>query len=407
MNYGEGGRLSEEMAAMGHEEAPSAGSADIVILNTCTVVDTTEKKMIRRMSELRKAGKDVIVTGCMAKVQANRVSIRLPDSLIIPPDRYSNFSSEVSERYGTGSCSEKAHSSNILPISQGCLGSCTYCITRFARGRLSSCGPDALLSRFRSILDSGAKEILITAQDTGCYGKDIGTDLPSLLGRMLEIEGDFRLRIGMMNPNSLMPIIDSLLDIMEDPRIYRFLHVPVQSGSDDVLRRMNRLYTAEEFFGLAEKARSRYPEISISTDLISGFPGETDDDHKKSLDLIRRLGADTVNITRFSPRPGTEAASMAAVHGRVSKDRSAELTEMKNAVEYENNAKMVGRVENALITEAGKEGTMIARTRNYRPVAVPSRLPVGTFIETEITGCEPTYLIGKVMKDAGSAPRLE
>ncbi|MDR2698781.1 MAG: tRNA (N(6)-L-threonylcarbamoyladenosine(37)-C(2))-methylthiotransferase [Candidatus Methanoplasma sp.] len=398
MNYGEGGRLSEDMSAMGHEAVPCAESADIVILNTCTVVDTTEKKMIRRMSELRKAGKEVVVTGCMAKVQANRIMIRLPDPLIIPPDRYSEFSAEIEERYGRGGCCETGtHLTNILPIAQGCLGDCTYCITKLARGRLSSYDPDILVSKFDSIIADGAKEILITAQDTGCYGADIGTDLPSLLGRMLESDAEFRIRIGMMNPDSLMPIADRLMGIMKDPRVYKFLHIPVQSGSDAVLKRMNRSYSAGDFLGLVEKVRSGCPGLSISTDLMSGFPGETDKDHRMSLGLVEALKADTVNITRFSPRPGTEAALMESVHGRISKDRSAELTETKNRVEYENNRMVVGRVEKALITETGKESTMIARTDNYRPVAVPSRLPVGSFVSVEITGCEPTYLLGRVL----------
>jgi MiaB-like tRNA modifying enzyme len=401
MNYGEGGQLSEDMSALGHEEVSSADSADIVILNTCTVVDTTEKKMIRRMSDLRKAGKEVIVTGCMAKVQTGRVSIRLPDSLIISPDRYCDFRSEVSGKYGIGcSFAKSRHCSNIIPISQGCLGNCTYCITKFARGRLNSYDPDTIVSRFDSLVRGGAREILITAQDTGCYGTDTGTDLPSLLRLMLENKEDFRLRIGMMNPDSLMPIADDLLDVMEDPRIYRFLHIPVQSGSDPILTSMNRSYSVKGFIDLAEKLRSRYPDISISTDMISGFPGETDACHLKSLELIRTLRADTVNITRFSSRPGTEAALMEPVHGRISKNRSAELTEMKNRVELDNNRKMIGeRYYGALITETGKKGTMIARTRNYRPVSLCSELAVGSFADVEITDCKSTYLIGRVLNN--------
>jgi tRNA A37 methylthiotransferase MiaB len=197
---------------------------------------------------------------------------------------------------------------------------------------------------------------------------------------------------------------------MNDPRIYKFLHIPVQSGSNSVLKNMNRSYSVNEFFDLANKFRSTFPDISISTDLISGFPGEAEEDHQKSLDLIKKLKADTVNITRFSSRPGTEAAAMESVHGRISKDRSAELTEMKNAVEYENNKKMIGRVERALITETGKPGTMIARTCNYRPVAIHSELPVDSFVSVEITACESTYLIGKVLKiidvDSAHSDRL-
>ncbi|MCL2147943.1 MAG: tRNA (N(6)-L-threonylcarbamoyladenosine(37)-C(2))-methylthiotransferase [Methanomassiliicoccaceae archaeon] len=398
MNHGEGGRLSEMMSAMGHTEAPSAESADIVVLNTCTVVDVTEKKMLRRMSELRGAGKEVVVTGCMAKVQAGRAMVRLPDPLVIPPDRYSEFPSEVMGRYGAGAAGAAPRPSNILPIAQGCLGDCSYCITKLARGRLSSYDPDDIVARFDSILGSGHNEVLVTAQDTGCYGRDIGTDLPSLLGRMLEREGDFRVRVGMMNPDSLAPVIDGLIDVMGDPRVYRFLHVPVQSGSDPVLKRMGRAYSVDEFLGLVGKARSRLPDVSISTDLISGFPGETDEDHRRSLWLVDALKADTVNITRFSPRPGTEAASMGGqVHGRISKDRSTELTEARNRVELDNNGRMAGWAGRALVTEEGKPGTMIARTGSYRPVVVASGPPVGSFVSVEVTGQGPGYLIGKVL----------
>ena len=396
MNYGEGDQLSEKMSALGHQEVQDAESADIVILNTCTVVDTTEKKMIRRMNELRKEGKEVIVTGCMAKVQPSRITIRLPDSIILPPDRYSKFSEEVSARYGEGKSSGEAHFSNILPIAQGCIGDCSYCITKFARGRLHSYDPDTLVNRFDSMVRNGIKEILVTAQDAGCYGFDIQTSLPALLRKMLSNKGEFMIRIGMMNPDSLKPITDDLLDVMKDPRIYKFVHIPVQSGSDAVLKRMNRSYTVEEFFAIVKDLRTKYPEISISTDMITGFPGETDEDHQKSLDLIKELKADTVNITRFSSRPGTEAALMEPVHGRISKDRSADLTEIKNKVEYENNSKMIGRMEKALLTEHGKKGTMIARTMNYRPVAIECDLPIGSFMNVEITGCESTYLFGKI-----------
>ena len=397
MNYGEGAQLSEHMSAMGHTEVDSADTADIIILNTCTVVDTTEKKMIRRMSELRNAGKEVIVTGCMAKVQTNRINIRLPDSMIIAPDRYPEFPTLVSEKYGLPITTPSRIKTNILPISQGCLGNCTYCITKFARGRLVSYPPDELTDRFNNMVDSGVKEILITAQDTGCYGFDIGTTLPSLIRKMLEKEGEYRIRIGMMNPDNLSPILSDLLDVMKDTRVYRFLHVPVQSGSDIVLKKMNRQYTINEFTEIVDKARSVHPDISISTDMISGFPEETDEDHKKSVGLIEQLKADTVNITRFSARPGTEASRMQQVHGRICKNRSAELTDTKNNVEYSVNEKLIGKKFRAVVAEHGKPGTMIARTDNYRPVTIESDLPIGSFTEVEVTNCAPTYLVGRVL----------
>ena len=188
MNFGEGDELAERMMALGHEPAPTADGSDIVILNTCTVVETTEKRMIKRMNELKAAGKEVIVTGCMAKAQPGRINVRLPDSLVIPPQDYVNFSRVVSERYGYQTPVENmtVNATAIIPIAQGCRGNCSYCITRFARGALKSYPPEKIKDRFDSLIDRGVKEILITAQDTGCYGADIGTDLGELLRLLLK-----------------------------------------------------------------------------------------------------------------------------------------------------------------------------------------------------------------------------
>ena len=400
MNFGEGEQLSKKMESLGHTRVNSPDEADIVILNTCTVVDTTEKKMVHRMGELKQEGKEIIVTGCMAKVQPKRISIRLPESMIIPPDQYDLFSGKVESAFGCAPCTEpyKFGASAILPIAQGCLGNCSYCITRFARGVLKSYQEDELLNEFKSMPDSGGKEILVPAQDTACYGRHIDTDLPTLLRRFLEFEGEYRIRIGMMNPNNLDRILDDLMDVMEDERVYRFLHIPVQSGSNSVLERMRRHYTVDRFMGIVNRLRERYPDISIATDLITGFPGETDRDHEKSIKLIKDLHADTVNITRFSVRPGTDAATMKnQIHGNISKERSTELTETKMSVEGDINSTLIGQRYRALVTENGRPGTMIARNRNYRPIGIEADIPIGTFIDVEITGSAPTHLVGRIV----------
>lgn len=402
MNFGEGRQLAKKMDLMGYTACDSADEADIIILNTCTVVETTEKKMIGRMMHLKKFGKQIIVTGCLAKVQPKRVMIRLPDSLIIPPDEYCDFTKTVGMRYGIGNpkrvkVSEKCA---ILPIAQGCLGNCTYCITKFARGNLRSYPEDQLVAEFNEMISNGAKEVLVTAQDTACYGKDIGSNLPHLLKRMLETEGEYRIRIGMMNPNRLEPIADELLEVMKDDRIYKFLHIPVQSGSDFVLKDMNRRYTTEEFFSLVDKLRSKIPGISIATDLICGFPGEVEEDHKESIGLMKKLKADTVNITRFSARPGTAAADMVnQIQGNVSKERSKELTAVKMDVEAQVNKNLVGTRSHALVTEKGKPGTVIARTEYYRPVGIEGDYEIGTFLDVEITDSSSLYVTGKVINN--------
>lgn len=400
MNFGEGRKLSEDMASMGYVEVDSADKADIVVLNTCTVVETTEKHMISRIAELKKVGKKIVVTGCMAKAQPQRIEIRLPDSPIIPPENYDNFVSIISSKYGIAGEPQPYFKDKcaILPIAQGCLGHCSYCITKFARGDLVSYPEKNLKDRFDRFVDDGATEILITAQDTACYGHDTGTDLPTLLRTFLSKEGDYRIRLGMMNPNALKRILGDLLDVMnEDERIYRFIHIPVQSASNDVLRNMRRQYRYEDYRSLITRLREAIPDISIATDIICGFPGESDEEHEANLQMIRELKLDTVNITRFSARPGTDAAQMTPVHGRISKDRSAELTAVKNDTENEVNSHLVGREFIALSTEKGKGGTIV-RTNNYRPVVVREDIPLGQFVKVVVTENKPTYLIGRLVE---------
>lgn len=398
MNFGEGRKLSADMASMGYIESASAEDADIVILNTCTVVETTEKRMLSRISELKKMGKEIIVTGCMAKAQPKRIEIRLPESMIIPPEGYHEFAREVAERYGIAGqpIPIKQGTDAILPIAQGCLGNCSYCITKIARGNLLSYPADGLVNTFNGFVENGAKEILLTAQDTACYGGDIGTNLEALVRSMLQKDGEYRIRIGMMNPNNLMRVWEGLVSTFDDERMYRFLHIPVQSGSNSILKAMRRHYSVEEFIELVDNLRNACPDVSIATDIISGFPGETDKDHQKSMELIHELRMDTVNITRFSARPGTDAFVMTPVHGRIAKERSAELTRIKNETEMDVNASMVGRSYHCLATEIGKEGTIL-RTGNYRPIVVREKIPLGTFIDAKVEENKATYLLGKVI----------
>ena len=407
MNYGEGGAISDIMRKIGYSPADSVDDADITILYTCTVVDTTEKRMIDRISELKRMKKEIIVTGCMAKVQRSRISIRLPDSIILPPGSYDALPEMVAGKYGRigrdDSTQEGKGTNNdagpaIIPIAQGCLGKCTYCITRYARGTLASYPADDITEQFGKAISGGFKEIFITAQDTACYGFDINGSLPELIRGLLTIPGEYRIRIGMMNPDSLERIIDPLMAVMSDERVYKFIHIPVQSGSDRILKAMGRKYTSSQFYDMIERMRSVHKDISISTDIITGFPGETDDDHKMSVDLIRKISPDTVNVTRFSPRPGTEASFMdGRVHGRTGKERSREITSTKSDEAMDRNKNLIGKDARVLVTEYGKDGTMIARTGNYRPVIISGDHKIGEFLDIIITNCEPTHLFGRVL----------
>lgn len=197
----------------------------------------------------------------------------------------------------------------IIPLSTGCLGSCTYCKTRHARGKLGSYDPNAIVERAKQAIEEGVLEIWLTSEDTGAYGRDINTDLPTLLKRIVKIMPDnVMLRLGMTNPPFILEHLQAMADIMNHPRVYTFLHVPVQCGSNDVLDKMNREYTVEEFNEVCDFLMQYVPNITLATDIICGFPTENEDDHKQTCNLVAKYKFPVLNISQFYSRPGTVAA---------------------------------------------------------------------------------------------------
>jgi threonylcarbamoyladenosine tRNA methylthiotransferase CDKAL1 len=398
MNQGEGAALAERLAALGHEVIEDATEADLVVLNTCTVIGETEARMVRRMDEITAQRKRLVVVGCMASAQPDQVVKHAPNAIILPPREYGRFTSIIEESIGQGSTIPMRLPSSItavVPIAQGCMGACSYCITRFARGPLASSRPEDIIGSARSAVDKGARELLVTAQDTACYGRDIGLDIGSLLNSITSLPGEFMVRVGMMNPDSLAPVLPSFLSAWSSPKVYQFVHLPVQSGSVAVLHSMNRRYLPEQFTDLVATLRQASPDMVLSTDVITGYPGETDEDHRATAELLRIVRPDIVNITRFSPRQGTPAARACdQVPGWVSKERSRELTKLRFDIARNKNASMVGRRERVTITELGKGDTSIARTRSYRQVILPGKRDLGTILQVDIVDSAPTHLFG-------------
>lgn len=402
MNQGEGAELASRLAALGHEVVDDPSQADLVVLNTCTVIKETENRMLKRMAELNGQRKKLVVVGCMASVQPDEIVKHAPNAFIMAPRDYSSFSSMVESNFGRGDpppiVIQPAPVTAVLPVAQGCTGACSYCITRFARGTLRSYPLADIEGAARSALRSGARELLVTAQDTACYGFDAGTDLSTLLDRITALPGGFMVRVGMMNPDNLGRIIDRFLPSWASPKVYQFIHLPVQSGSAAVLEAMNRGYRPEDFVSLVRRSRVASPSMTLSTDVITGFPGETEDDHRATVELLREVRPDIVNVTRFSPRQGTPAArARNQVPGWVSKERSRELSKLRFEISSEVNSALVGRKEGVMVTEEGKNGTSIARTPSYKPVVLPGRLAMGTVLEAEITDSAPTHLFGRIL----------
>ena len=288
-NQADGRRLAAILEGRGCTMTERPEEADAVIVNTCTVIGATERKMLRRLALF--ADRDLYVTGCMPLVQMERIhSVCTPH--LIHPDEIASHAGGVGTR-GPGA-------TGVVQVASGCVGRCSYCITRLARGRLVSASREAILDAVRSLVASGAYEIQLTGQDVAAWGLDRGESLPELLRDIAKIPGKFAIRPGMMNPAAVLGILEPLVDAYESEKIFRFLHLPVQSGSDTVLGRMQRGYTAADITRIVGTFRERYPDMMISSDFITGFPGETDEEFSQTLDLLRR--AAFVKIGRASCR---------------------------------------------------------------------------------------------------------
>jgi len=401
MNQGEGIELSEKLRALGHQPVTSADEAELVILNTCTVIQSTQTKILKRLRELYRLNKNLIVSGCMAAVQPEIIRKVAPDVWILPPEEYDSFQKVIAENYGRISSQEIIHDQRttvIIPISQGCLGSCTYCITRLARGTLKSYQPDQIVEKARRSIETGTREILLTAQDTASYGFDIGCTLSDLISSIVQIPGKFRIRVGMMNPESLQKIINDLIESWRDDKVYKFLHLPVQSGSERILKLMGRRYTVEQFKSQVQLFRNSFPDLTLSTDVITGFPSENEIDHKITVQLIREIRPHILNVTRFSPRPGTPAACASGqIPSWISKERSREFAKLRFQISKEIYKTKEGAIEEILITEKGKHDTWIGRTLSYAPVVIKKPVELGSFVKVKIIDSAPTHLIGEII----------
>ncbi|MHC1566539.1 MAG: tRNA (N(6)-L-threonylcarbamoyladenosine(37)-C(2))-methylthiotransferase [Candidatus Syntropharchaeia archaeon] len=380
-NQGDSKRIEAMLKKEGHEKVEMVENADVVIVNTCIVTKRTELNVIKRICQLK--NKKLVVAGCMPAVFPELIFQNVGKVETIALESLDNlFDYESEGVIGT------------VNISRGCIGNCSYCIVKKARGDLLSYPPEKILRSVRALVERGVKEVRITAQDCSAYGLDIGRRFPELLEMLCDIEGNFRIRVGMMNPSTIKEILDDLIDVFENEKVFKFLHAPVQSGSNRVLKKMRRDYTVEEFVEIVDSFRRRFDEITISTDFIVGFPTETEEDFEESLNLLRRIEAEKVNITRFSRRPGTEAAKMKDILERIKKERSRKFTRLYHEIAEEKNRRLIGKKLHVLITERGKKRGVIGRDSAYRNVVIGEDLSLGSEVEVVVTGARSTYLIG-------------
>ncbi|MFW5847151.1 MAG: tRNA (N(6)-L-threonylcarbamoyladenosine(37)-C(2))-methylthiotransferase, partial [Nanoarchaeota archaeon] len=372
--------------------------ADIIVINSCIVKSPTEEKIRRRLEDLQKKfpNKKFILAGCMPRLLKDKFqkpNLYLLDTThsrdignLIKDIYENNYEQEkyLKQRKETKVLTPKISQNKIIAttqISEGCLGNCTYCITRLAKGKLNSFSQDDIINSIKRDIQAGSKEIWITSQDNASYGLEQSIkenyQLPELLKKILEIPGNFKIRLGMSNPNHVLKILEQLIEIYKNPKMFKFIHLPIQSGSDKVLKDMNRGYTKKDILKIINKFKKEIPDILISTDIIVGYPTETEQDFQETLDLISEIKPEILNKSNFYSRPGTQASKLKLLNPEIVKKRAKKLDKLhleicKN-IQKEFIEKNKDNSIKVLVDKKGWQGTYLARADNYKLVVVHSQ----------------------------------
>jgi len=376
------------LARRGHSVVNSVEDADVVVINTCIVRLETEYHMINRIKALHDycevTGKKLVVAGCMAKVEPYTISLIAPTASLISPQNADKIYLAV-ERDDRVILLSGARSRDVIgvcpgssvvpiPIQEGCLSNCSFCIAKHARRQLVSHSVEAIVKAVHEAVQLGAVEIELTGMDLGVYGLDLykRRALPELITEITtRVPGNYMIRIGMINPEHLSVFLDEIIDVVRNSeKVFKFFHIPLQSGSDRVLKLMKRNYTVEEYRRVVKEIKAKIPDVSIATDIIVGFPGESEEDFEETLRVIEELEFERVHVAGYSIRLLTLAASMQQVDTRVKKKRLELALKTITSVGLRVREKYLNTRVLCFITEKSK--SWVGRLTNYIPVVIKS-----------------------------------
>ncbi len=384
--------------------------SDIVIINSCTVKKVTEQKILAFIESQEKQKKKMIITGCIAGANSDLIEKYYPNLSIVSPSNI-NKMQYVIDNVLIGKKIKLDEINKIdkliyfkpdesiiakIPISEGCLNTCSFCETKYARGVLNSFSEELIIKVIKQSLEMGAKEIRLTAQDTGCYGLDKKTNIIELLNKILELDYDFKLRLGMMNPEYLNKFLKPLIKIMQNNKMYKFIHLPVQSGSNKILKDMKRKYKIEEFYKHIEFIRKNIKQITIETDVIIGFPTETDQDFIETINMVKRIKPEAINISKFGTRPHNKI--LGNLNPDVVKQRSIQLSRIAREIRYNYNTKFINKKISILVTEETNR-SINGRNNIYKEIIIenPEKKILGTYQQIRINFVSANALYGSII----------
>jgi threonylcarbamoyladenosine tRNA methylthiotransferase CDKAL1 len=399
----------------GHKIVSNPEDADYLLVNTCGVKSQTEEKIVHKLAKFSNANKKIIVAGCLPKINFERIKKTVPNfAAIIDTNSVHKINSvveksedgkeniiEFSERPTNKLLLPKFSFSNvigIIKISEGCLSDCSFCATKFARGELFSYRPDDIRENIKQGLKEGCKEFHLTSEDCSAYGRDIDTKLPTILESVAKIEGNFFVRLGMMNPLHFKKLeIKNLIEAYKSEKIFKFLHLCVQSGSNRVLKDMNRGYKVEDFVDYVNNFRKEIPHLTLETDIITGFPTETKEDFQKTVELLKEVKPDIVNLSKYGARPNTIAAKMKQMNPKIVNKRSKLLHDLIKKISLEKNKEWVGWKGKVLIDQNVKN-FVVGRNFAYKSVVIKENIPLGKIVEAEIFRADKHSIFGQIVK---------
>ncbi|MGI0073146.1 MAG: tRNA (N(6)-L-threonylcarbamoyladenosine(37)-C(2))-methylthiotransferase [Nitrosotalea sp.] len=393
----------------GHTLAEDAFDSDLNLIVTCSVKDATADKMVNRIKRLK--DKPLVVAGCLPKAERSTVEKFGPKASLLGPNSIGKTLEIIESTLKGHKKIELADSDvskvglpkvrlnpavGIVEIASGCMSECTFCQTKLSKGEIQSFRMGDIVRQVKQELTDGCMEVWLTSTDNGCYGFDIGTDLPRLVKAVSDIEGGFMIRVGMMNPMYMPRIREGLLESFENDKVFKFLHIPVQSGSNKVLKDMKRGHTAEIYRKTSQLFRKKFKKITISTDIIVGFPTETETEFEETLNLIEETRPDIINLSRYSARPGTEAALLDQIDVSERKKRSKIVFELLNKIVLERNQEWIGWKGQVLFDER-IDDSIKGRNYAYKPVMVEEKVELGRKATVEITDATKHGLYGRIV----------
>ncbi|XP_058523472.1 threonylcarbamoyladenosine tRNA methylthiotransferase isoform X1 [Ochotona princeps] len=420
-NNSDGEYMAGQLAAYGYHITENASDADLWLLNSCTVKNPAEDHFRNSIKKAQEENKKVVLAGCVPQAQPRQDYLKGLSIIGVQQiDRVVEVVEETIKGHSVRLLGQKKENGRrlggarldlpkirknplieIISINTGCLNACTYCKTKHARGNLASYPIDELVDRAKQSFQEGVCEIWLTSEDTGAYGRDIGTDLPTLLWKLVEVipEGAM-LRLGMTNPPYILEHLQEMAKILNHPRVYAFLHIPVQSASDSVLMAMKREYCVTDFKSVVDFLKEKVPGITIATDIICGFPGETDQDFQETVKLVEEYRFPSLFINQFYPRPGTPAAKMEQVPAHVKKQRTKDLSRVFHS--YNPYDHKIGERQQVLITEESFDSKFyVAHNRFYEQVLVPKNPAfLGKMVEVDIYESGKYFMKGQPVSDA-------